>query len=115
MKNNIYIVFAAILIIGIGFEVFRLNSKEIITTKVTHKERLVEINGEKAETFYLIFTEDCTVKLQGKMILGNFRSSDWYGDIREGEIYEFEVIGWRIGFLSMYQNIVKYNHLKSVE
>jgi hypothetical protein len=115
MRNYIYIAIAAILLIGIGFEVFRLNSKEIVTTRVTHKERIIESNGEKVETFYLIFTEGGTFKLEDEMIFGNFRSSDWYGDIQIGEIYEFEVVGWRSGFLSMYQNIVKYNHLKFIE
>jgi hypothetical protein len=115
MRNYIYVIMLGFLIIGGTIEYFRLNSKEIVTTRVTHKERIIESNGEKVETFYLIFTEGGTFKLEDEMIFGNFRSSDWYGDIQIGEIYEFEVVGWRSGFLSMYQNIVKYNHLKFIE
>lgn len=106
MRTPIYIFVILFIFIAIGIEYFRLNTKETITAKVTHKENLVRTKGEKVETFYLIFTDGGTFELSDELIFCNFRSSDWFGDIQPGETYEFDVVGWRSGFLSMYQNIV---------
>ena len=42
------------------------------------------------------------------MYYGNFNSSDWYGQIHKDSTYTFHTVGYRIGFLSEYPNIVKF-------
>lgn len=92
----------------IAFNFARFNHKETIKTKVTDKERIVTKNGKFSDSYYLIFTEDGTFKLEDELFYGNFNSSDWYGKIKVDSTYEFTTIGFRIGFMSEYPNIVEF-------
>lgn len=83
------------------------NDTEYVVT-VTEKERVVSAESSK----YLIFTED----EQGNVVVfensdnifrGKFDSSNMQGEIKEGETYVFTVVGYRVPFLSMYQNIIE--------
>ena len=83
------------------------NDTEYVVT-VTEKERIVSDDSSR----YLIFAED----VQGNVIVfentdsllrGKFDSSNMQGEIKEGETYVFTVIGYRVPFLSMYQNIIE--------
>lgn len=97
------------LFIGIvGIEFARFAHKETVKTTVTGKERIVKGNLDNIESYYLIYTEDGTLKLEDELLYGNFKSSDWYGKIKVDSTYEFTTIGWRIGFFSAYPNIVKF-------
>ena len=60
------------------------------------------------ESYYLIFTEAGTFKLEDDLIYGNFNSSDWYGRIKRDSTYTFDLIGYRIGYMSEYPNIVNF-------
>lgn len=115
MKNTnslIGILATMVIIAAIAIEISKYNNVDIITTRVVGKERIVESNSNNGvSSYYLVFTEGGTFKLQDDIVYGNFRSSDWYGDIKLNEVYEFEVIGWRIGYISEYPNIVNYKHL----
>jgi hypothetical protein len=46
--------------------------------------------------------------LEDDIFYGNFNSSDWYGQIHRDSTYAFEVVGYRIGVLSSYPNIVNF-------
>lgn len=98
-----------VVIIGaIGINFARFAHKETVKTTVTDKERIVKRSGDNIDSYYLIYTEDGTLKLEDELLYGNFNSSDWYGKIKVDSTYEFTTIGWRIGFLSEYPNIVEY-------
>jgi hypothetical protein len=85
----------------------RYTKKETITTKVVDKERITKSDGDgNIDSYYLIFTEAGTYKLEDELMYLNFNSSDWYGKLRSDSTYTFDVIGYRIGFLSEYPNIV---------
>ncbi len=81
--------------------------RDVYIAKVTEKERVV--NGESSK--YLIFTE---LKDGGVRVFENtdsfiefkFNSSDLYGKLKEGKTYELRTYGWRIPFLSKYENII---------
>lgn len=92
----------------VGFQVASLTHKETFTTTVTDKERIVKSNGKKTDSYYLIYTENGTYKLEDELFYGNFRSSDWYGKIKIDSTYEFTTIGFRIGLLSQYPNIIEF-------
>jgi hypothetical protein len=115
MKNTNHLIITLVIvsiIAAIIFEISKYNNRETITTKVVGKERIVEsISDNGIISYYLVFTEAGTFKLEDDIVYGNFRSSDWYGDIKSDEVYEFEVIGWRIGYISEYPNIVNYKQL----
>lgn len=108
MKKGI-IGLVAIAIIGIiGMNIAGYANKETFKTTVTDKERVVKKNGEALDSYYLIYTENGTYKLEDELLYGNFRSSDWYGKIKVDSTYEFTTIGFRIGFMSEYPNIVEF-------
>ena len=104
------ILFAAILMIvsSIAFTIGGRANKQSIRSKVVDKERITQKNGDNVESFYLIYTEAGPLKLEDDLLYGNFNSSDWYGQIRKDSTYTFETIGYRIGFMSSYPNIVKF-------
>jgi hypothetical protein len=115
MKNTNRLIITLVsvsIIAAIIFEISKYNNREIVTTKVVGKERITDFNSNNVTiSYYLVFTEAGTFKLEDDIVYGNFRSSDWYGDIKSDEVYEFEVIGWRIGYISEYPNIVNYKQL----
>ena len=79
------------------------NDTEVIAT-VTDKE---SVNSKDNHT-YLIFTDKGTFQNEDSLFRGKFDSSDWFGKIKKGETYKFTVIGWRVPFLSLYKNIIKF-------
>jgi hypothetical protein len=104
-------IMAGILIIGsIAMKIGGYGNKQTIRTKVTGKERITNSSGEgRIESYYLIYTEAGPLKLEDELLYGNFNSSDWYGQIRQDSTYTFETVGYRIGYLSEYPNIVKFS------
>lgn len=103
-----YVFFAIVFIASIAFSISGYGNKQIIKTKVLDKERITISNNGKIQSYYLIFTEAGTLKLQDELVYGNFNSSDWYGQIRKDSIYTFHTVGYRIGFMSEYPNIIKF-------
>lgn len=78
------------------------NTAEWVEVTVTDKERITTENS----SYYLIFTEQGTFTLTDSLMFKNFNASDDYGHLRRGEDYRVRVVGWRMPFLSSYQNIV---------
>lgn len=83
------------------------------TVTVTDKERVVKISSDESNSSskYLVFTEDA----QGETIVfentdnifrGKFNSSTFQGRLKIGNTYRITVVGYRVPFLSMYQNII---------
>jgi hypothetical protein len=104
-----FIIVGALIIGGIAFSISGYSNKQTIKSKVTGKERITTSDGNgKVDSYYLIFTEAGTLKLEDELFYGNFNSSDWYGQIRQDSTYTFHTVGYRNGFLSMYPNIVKF-------
>jgi hypothetical protein len=112
MKTSVRLIFFTVVIFVVGGIIFTISgyqNKQSIKTKVIDKERITQRNGDVLESFYLIYTEAGTFKLEDELFYGNFNSSDWYGQIRKDSTYTFQTIGYRIGFLSSYPNIVNFN------
>jgi len=85
----------------------KLLSQSTYTAEVTEKE--VQRNGDDSK--YLIFIESDeggtkVLENTDELVTLKFNSSDIYGKVEIGETYTFDTIGWRIPFLSMYENIV---------
>ena len=104
MKRIIFI----ILVVGIGLTAaYQYGTVDEVQITVIEKERIVKTDGEDVTSYYLVFCEDETFKNEDALFHGKFRSSDLQGKLKVGESYKVKVFGWRIGFLSMYRNIVK--------
>jgi len=106
---KIILILVPVMIIGsIFFSIAGYQNKQTIKTKVTDKERITQNSGDKINSFYVIYTEAGTFKLEDDMFYGNFNSSDWYGQIHRDSTYTFQTVGYRIGILSSYPNIVYF-------
>ena len=83
------------------------------TVTVTDKERVVD--GDSS--YYLVFTENengevLVFENEDNVFRGKFDSSNVQGELKIGSTYDIVVVGYRVPFLSMYQNIIE---VRSVE
>jgi hypothetical protein len=110
MHKSIITLTVILILFGIIFELTKYNNQITVIARFVDKESINTSDSDGLiESYYFIFTENETFKLEDDLIYGNFRSSDWYGQIRKDSTYTFEVIGYRIGYLSEYQKIIGFN------
>jgi hypothetical protein len=85
------------------------------TVTVTDKDRIVESsgNGENSHTTskYLIFTKTDSGEVRvfqntDLIFQWKFGSSDIQAKLEIGNTYNIKVVGWRVPFLSWYENII---------
>ena len=110
MRNSIQalqILVLAVIFIGIGLGITGYANVNTVTAKVEGKERITEQNGEHLDSYYLVYTDKGTLKLEDDFFRGNFYSSDVYGKLKQDSTYTFKTSGYRIGFLSSYPNIIE--------
>ena len=107
MRFIIVIVIAAFLgMAGIKF-LGHSNIVSIRDAEVLDKDRITTVTDGNSESFYLIFTDKGEFKIQDDMIRGNHNSSKWYGSMRVGFTYNFQVDGFRNNtIVTSYQNII---------
>lgn len=105
----VYIVFAIIIFVPvIGINIVSAINDHEYTVTVTDKDRIV--NGGSSK--YLVYTEDMhgnTIVFENvdSNIRFKYNSSDIQGQLKIGHTYRLTVVGYRIPFLSMYENIIK--------
>lgn len=85
----------------------RAITEEQVTITVTDKD----VKRYKDSDKYLIYTESGTFEITDSVAYWRWDSSDLYGRIEEGKTYTATVYGWRIPFISSYQNIVEVNEI----
>lgn len=83
------------------------------TITVTGKERIVEDFSSK----YLVFSEDThgnvlVFENTDSLLRWKWDSSNIQGQLKEGNTYKIVVVGFRVPFLSMYQNIIKVEEVQ---
>jgi len=101
MKLGMFILVAMVIIIGVMSIVAYHQSSEITIT-VTDKAIERDSDGSK----YLIYTDTEVYENTDNLFYGKFRSSNLYNDLKIDSTYTVRVIGWRVPFLSMYENII---------
>lgn len=106
-----------ILLLAIGSQmVFNFNDTEYTIT-ITDKERIYEGSGDSSSSKYLVFGDDensdsLVFENTDCFIRGKWNSSNLQGKIKEGNTYRITVVGYRIPFFSMYQNIIKVEEVE---
>jgi len=75
-----------------------------VSVVVNDKERVCSGNDDCK---YLVYTDKGTFRISDSLVIGRFKSSDTYGQIKRCHDYDLEVYGWRFGFTSSYPNIVE--------
>ena len=113
----VVIMISAILVLSIGYEaIFSFNDTEYTIT-VTDKERIYEGSGDTSSSKYLVFGDDengnsLVFENTDCFIRGKWNSSNIQGQLKEGNTYKVTVVGYRVSFFSMYQNIIKIEEIK---
>ena len=111
------IMIAVILVLSIGYEaIFSFNDTEYTIT-VTDKERIYEGSGDTSSSKYFVFGDDdngnsLVFENTDCFIRGKWNSSNIQGQLKEGNTYKVTVVGYRVPFFSMYQNIIKIEDIK---
>ena len=104
-------ILVSVLIIG-GISMGEFNDHEYTIT-ITDKERIVEGGGKSTSSKYLIFGKDengevLVLENSDSVLRRKFNSSTIQGSLEEGKTYDVVVVGYRIPFLSSYENIISY-------
>lgn len=107
MTKSIIFLVVVLIVGGIAFEISSYGHVNTIEAKVEGKERITQSVGNTIESFYLVYTDKGTFKLEDDMFRGNFYSSDVYGKLKQDSTYNFKTSGYRIGFMSSYPNIIE--------
>ena len=113
----VVIMIAVILVLSIGYEaIFSFNDTEYTIT-VTDKERIHEGSGDTSSSKYSVFGDDengnsLVFENTDCFIRGKWNSSNIQGQLKEGNTYKVTVVGYRVSFFSMYQNIIKIEEVK---
>ena len=106
--RTLFVIIAIAVISIIIFNITSYVHTSTVNAKVTGKERIVKSDGDgNIESFYLVYTDKGTMKLEDDVLRGNWYSSDVYGRLQEGTTYTFTTSGYRFGFFSMYPNIIE--------
>ncbi len=106
-----------IVLIAVFSEViFSFNDTEY-TVIVTGKDRITENlkdsdGNSRTSSKYLVFADDengnsLVFENTDCFIRGKFDSSNIQGQLKEEHTYKITVVGYRVPFLSWYQNIIK--------
>lgn len=106
--RTLFVIIAIAVISIIIFNIASYVHTSTVSATVTGKERVTQMTGkDNFESFYLVYTDKGTMKLEDDVLRGNWYSSDVYGRLQEGTTYMFTVSGYRFGFFSMYPNIIE--------
>lgn len=102
----IMILFVACYGVWVGFMTAFNDHAETIT--VTDKERV----NDSSSSYYLVFGEDeagnvVVYKNTDEFLRGKWDSSTMQAELEIGETYDVVLVGYRIPFLSMYENILE--------
>ena len=103
MKYKSKVIFVILVIIGSLVALCTYTTTDNVSSaKVLDKERI----NTKESSYYLIYTDKGEFTITDDLFRGNFKSSTWYGSLRQDSCYSFKTGGIRNGVLSMYPNMI---------
>lgn len=110
MKKLLHILsgLCIVLIVAVSLYITTFNDHCVVATVV---DKTVKI--EKDSSYYLIFTDCGVFKNADEVLRWKFNSSDFYAKIRVGTTYKFTLVGYRIPFFSLYENIIKAERVEN--
>ena len=84
----------------------QMNRETHVGCTVEDKDRTTNSDGASVHRLYT----DCGVfAIKDNLLEGRWDSADDYQAIEVGATYDFETIGWRNGFMSLFPNVVKFD------
>ena len=118
--NKFFVVIVMIVIflgLSIGYQaMFSFNDTDYKIT-VTDKERIYKGSGDTSSSKYLVFGDDengnaLVFENTDCFVRGKWNSSNIQGQLKEGNTYKITVVGYRMPFFSMYQNIIRIEEVE---
>lgn len=116
MKTKLLIPGAILLIVGVGVlsTCVEYSNTNNYTVTITDKQ----VKRKDEEDIYLIFTklengETRVFRNEDAFFKGKFNSSDMQAKLEIGHTYDIDTYGYRIPFMSMYENIYKAEEVES--
>lgn len=101
----------AIAVVVLGGVVFGIRSATHVehrTCTVTGKERLLSGSGKNIHREQRVYTRECGILTVGDSLFdGHFDSADTFHGLAKGHVYRMKTRGLRVGFFSMFPNIVE--------
>lgn len=115
MCGIIIFVIVSIVLVAIISVPFNFNDHEY-TVVVTDKERVINGSGESTDSKYLVFADDVNGKSRvfqntDALFRLKWNSSNIQGELKVGHTYKITVVGFRLSFMSMYENIIKVKEI----
>ena len=109
MKNIAIPIIIAAVLAAITYPAIYYSKWDTQVATVTDKQRITKTVDGNDQSYYLVYTDKGTFKVEDSIILFRFNSSDLYGSIKADSTYTFNTVGFRAGFLSEYPNVVTIN------
>jgi len=86
--------------------VFQHTTVEYYEVTITDKERISIGSGEDLSHKYLVFTDGRVFENTDTLFHWKWDSSTVQSELEKGKQYSIKTYGWRVPFLSWYENIV---------
>lgn len=100
MRNILFATLVAVAIVG--YPMAYLSTERDTTITVTDKERI----NTREDSYYLVFAEEGEFKVDDSLLYFDWRASSRYNALKVDSKCNVTMVGWRLGILSMYPNIV---------
>ncbi len=102
---RIFLIITAIIVILVTSVLVRssLFNRVEVTCKVTSKESVYKRESHE----YRVYTTCGTFNVRDDVTIVRFNSADLYGSIEPNKVYTFKVGGLRVGYLSLFPNILQ--------
>lgn len=102
-----------VVLAGIGYTIAGYQNENTYT--VTLEEKFTKRHGESDS--YMLFTETeggekRVFRNSDALFVGKFDSADLQAGLEEGKKYKFTTIGFRIPFLSAFENVIEVKEVK---
>ena len=95
-----------ILVIALVFCIWKANTTHYEVVTIQSKERQCD-GGKDGSCYYVVFgTNDQIYENRDTMLKGKWDSGSLQAKLHVGQTYKLELVGWRIPFFSMRENIV---------
>ena len=124
-NKGIVVIAIAVIIVAVFSEMMFSFNDTSYTVTITDKDRITESSKDsdgnvKTSSKYLVFADDengnsLVFENTDCFIRWKFNSSNIQGQLKEGHTYKITVIGYRVPFLSWYQNIINVEELTAVD
>ena len=110
---------ALVVLLILGTWLVPLFVRNSYTVEVTGKERIYKSSENASSSYYLVFTKELdgdvkVFKNSDELLIGKFGSSNIQAGMEIGGTYDVDVYGFRVPFLSWYENIVRYSPAKEL-